>query len=157
MARFFVDLGFVVPEEQNEVAGDSFYAYISEERLDLFDQDLLVFLGLQFHEEGSEVALESIETDPLLTQLGAYQDGRVLFIADEYDDALQFSTVLSIQYLLENLVPEIGAVIPAEDAPAETASIECEAGFPCGCRRNRHRRLLARKPRAYCCPGRNRY
>jgi len=38
-ARFFTDLGFVVPDELQEIAGDSFYADISEERADLLDQD----------------------------------------------------------------------------------------------------------------------
>lgn len=109
--RFFAGLGFVVPEALNELAGDSFYFNLSTERLDLLDQDFLVFLGLQFSEDGSEAARAAIEADPILSQLDAVKEGRVLFIPDEFDDALQFSSVLSLNYLLENLVPEIAAVL----------------------------------------------
>ena len=119
-ARFFTDLGFVIPEEQIEIAGEEFYAYISEERLDLFDQDLLVFLGLQFFEGGSEVALDAHLSNPLITQLSAMQEDRVVFVPDEYDDALQFSTILSLGYLLDGLVPEIASVIPQETTEAVT-------------------------------------
>lgn len=119
-ARFFTDLGFVIPEEQIEIAGEEFYAYISEERLDLFDQDLLVFLGLQFFEGGSEVALDAHLSNPLITQLSAMQEDRVVFVPDEYDDALQFSTILSLGYLLDGLVPEIASVIPQETTQAVT-------------------------------------
>jgi iron complex transport system substrate-binding protein len=114
--RFFTDLGFVVPERLNEIAGENFYADISEERVDLLDQDLLVFLALQFAEDGSEAARDAIGSDPLIQQLDATQADRVLFISDEYDDALQFSTVLSLDFLLDNLVPEIAEVMPANTA-----------------------------------------
>ena len=110
--RFFTDLGFVVPDEHNELAGDQFYYALSEERVDLLDQDLLVFLALQFYEGGREAAIEAINTDPLLSQLDVVQDGRVFFVADEYDAALNFGTVLSLQYILENMVPEIAQLLP---------------------------------------------
>ncbi|GAB1421758.1 hypothetical protein MASR2M15_19440 [Anaerolineales bacterium] len=121
--RFFTDLGFVVPEALNELAGESFYANVSEERLDLLDQDLLVFLGLQFNEGGSEAALQAIQDNPLVSQLQAVQEGRVLYIPDEYDSALQFSTILALDYLLDELVPEIDAVA------GDHIAISCEAGF----------------------------
>lgn len=124
-ARFFTDLGFVIPEEQIEIAGDEFYAYISEERLDLIDQDLLVFLGLQFFEGGSEVAREAYEANPLINQLTAVEEGRVLYVPDDYDDALQFSTVLSLNYLLDGLVPLIAEIVP----PEAVAEVSCEVGL----------------------------
>ena len=116
--RFFTDLGFVVPEEHNDLAGDNFYYYLSDERVDLLDEDLLVFLSLQLYEGGSEAAIEAINTDPLLSQLDVVQDGRVFFVSDEYDAALNFGTVLSLQYVLENMVPEIGEImsVPNDDS-----------------------------------------
>jgi len=117
--RFFTDLGFVVPDEHNELAGDQFYYALSEERVDLLDQDLLVFLALQFYEGGSDAVIEAINADPLLSQLDVVQDGRVFFVADEYDAALNFGTVLSLQYILENMVPEIAQFLP----------LECDAGM----------------------------
>ena len=128
--RFFTELGFVVPDELSEIAGDSFYADISEERVDLLDQDLLIFLGLQFAEDGSAAAREFIQSDPLVQQLDAVQDDRVLYIDDEYDDALQFTTVLSLEYLLDNLVPEIAAVVPPEDTATETSAEDDAASYP---------------------------
>jgi iron complex transport system substrate-binding protein len=116
-ARFFTDLGFVVPEELLEIAGDSFYADVSNERLDLLDQDLIVFVGLQFIEGGQE----AIEAEPLFGQLNAVQDGRIIYIANDFDDALQFSTVLSVPYVLDGVMPELEAVFPADGETAEAS------------------------------------
>ncbi len=106
-AQFFENLGFVVPEELVEVAGESFYADLSEERLNLLDRDLLAFLDVPFAEEGTP----PLEENPLLSQLSAVQEGRVLNVTGQEVDALQFGTVLSLDYLLENLVPEIAAAV----------------------------------------------
>lgn len=105
--RFFAQLGFVVPDELNEIAGESFYADISLERIDLFEADVLIFVGLQFAEGGRE----AIEADPIISQLDVVQEGRVVYIPSGYDDALQFSTVLSLEYALEGVLPELQAVI----------------------------------------------
>lgn len=119
-ARFFTDLGFVIADELNEAAGESFYADLSTERIDLLDQDALVFLGLQFAQGGQE----AIENDPLLSQLDVVREGRVVFVPPAYDDALQFGSVLSLEYALEGILPELTA---AFGDSAETAA--CEAGF----------------------------
>lgn len=117
--RFFSELGFVIPAELEEIAGESFYVDLSAERIDLLDQDLLVFVGLQFAEGGRE----AIEADALISQLDAMQAGHVLFVAPEYDDALQFSTVLSLQYALEGILPELEAIFPADlEATPEAAA-----------------------------------
>ena len=108
-ARFFEDLGFVVPQTLVDIAGESFYATLSEERLDLLDQDLLVLLDVPFAEDGAPSPAE----DPLLSRLGAVREGRVLNVAGEEVDALQFGTVLSLEYLLEHLVPEMAEVVSA--------------------------------------------
>lgn len=110
-ARFFEDLGFVVPETLVDIAGESFYANLSEERLDLLDQDLLVLLDVQFTEGDAQ---RSVAEDPLLSQLSAVQEGRVLSVTGDAIDALQFGTVLSLGYLLENLVPEVAEAVGAE-------------------------------------------
>ncbi|MGJ3239113.1 MAG: ABC transporter substrate-binding protein [Anaerolineae bacterium] len=104
--RFFTDLGFVIADELNEIAGDSFFADISNERIDLLDRDVLVFLGLGFAEGGQE----AIENDPLVQQLNVTQEGNIVYIPAEYDDALQYSSVLSLEYALEGIVPELAAV-----------------------------------------------
>lgn len=115
--RFFTDLGFVIPDELVEVAGESFYANLSSERLDLLNQDLLVFLGTQFVEGGSA----SIEADPLIGGLDVVKAGHVLFVPGNLDDALQFNTVLSIPYLVDGIVPQLQAAMGMA-ATAEPAS-----------------------------------
>ncbi|MFW6075640.1 MAG: ABC transporter substrate-binding protein, partial [Chloroflexota bacterium] len=102
-ARVFTDLGFQVPSEVDDIAGDQFFGTISLERAELLDQDLLVFHQMQFVDGGRE----AIEDDPLLSQLDVVREGRVVFIEGEVDDALQFGTVLSLPFLLEQLVPII--------------------------------------------------
>ncbi len=109
-ARFLEDLGFVVPEALVNLAGESFYADLSEERLDLLDQDLLVFLDVPFAADGTT----SFADDPLLSQLSAVKEGRVINVTGEEVDALQFGTVLSLDSLLEKLVPEIADAVDAE-------------------------------------------
>lgn len=108
--RFFSQLGFVIPQELIDIAGEQFYAYVSSERLDLLDQDLIVFLGLQFAANGRE----GIESDPLISSLPVMRDGQVVFVPAAYDDALQFSTVLSLEYALEGVLPELQAVVSGD-------------------------------------------
>ncbi len=122
--RFFTDLGFVVPEEMVEIAGESFYANLSTERLDLLDQDLIAILNLQFVEGGRE----TIESDPLFSQLSAVQESRILYFDEVAENALGFSTPLSLPYALEAVLPEIENMY-ADLADASTETVACEAGF----------------------------
>jgi iron complex transport system substrate-binding protein len=124
-ARFFTELGLVVPEELEEIAGDRFYSDLSEERIDLLDQDILVFLGLQFAVGGQE----AIEADALISQLDAVSEGHVVFVPSEYDDALQFSTILSLPYALEGILPELQAIVNGPATAVAQATISCEQGF----------------------------
>lgn len=104
--RFFTDLGFVIPEEFTELAGDSFYFDISLERVDLLDQDLIAIVNLQFIEGGRE----TLETDPIFAQLTAVQDGRVLYFDETAENALGFSSPLSLAYALDAALPQLEAM-----------------------------------------------
>jgi iron complex transport system substrate-binding protein len=116
-ARVFSDLGFVVPEELDAVAGEQFFGSISLERVDLLEQDLLAFHQLAWVEGGRA----SIEADPILSQLNAMREGRAIYFEGVLDDALQFSTVLSLPYVLRELVPML------EQALGGAAAMEVEA------------------------------
>lgn len=128
-ARFFTELGFVIPPELTEIAGDQFYADLSAERIDLLDQDVLVFLGLQFAQGGRD----AIAADPLISQLSAAREGRIVYIPAEFDDALQFGTVLSLEYALEGILPELQAATAGNAAacPAGSRLIAHAAGQTC--------------------------
>ncbi|MDL1900990.1 iron-siderophore ABC transporter substrate-binding protein, partial [Anaerolineae bacterium CFX9] len=104
--RFFTDLGFVVPDELVEIAGESFYADISAERMDLLDQDLIAIVNLQNIEGGRE----GLEADPLFAQLQAVQDGRVVYLDEQAENALSFSSPLSLPYALDAALPQLEAI-----------------------------------------------
>lgn len=119
-ARFFTDLGFVVPDELVAIAGDSFYADISAERMDLLDQDLIAIINLQFIEGGRD----TLEANPLFSQLQAVQEGRVVYLEEQAENALGFSSPLSLAYALDATLPQLEAIFGDT-----TQSATCEAGF----------------------------
>jgi iron complex transport system substrate-binding protein len=95
----------VVPRQLDDLAGDSFYGTVSRERADLLDADVLLF------QAGSAEGRASIEADPILSALPVVAEGRSLFIDGSAYDAIQFSSALSLPYLLESFVPELAAVV----------------------------------------------
>lgn len=101
--RFFTELGFVIPDELKEIAGDSFYVDLSAERIDLLDQDLIAVVNLQFIEGGRE----ALEADPLFGQLAAMREGRVIYLDENAENALGFSSPLSLPYALEVVLPQL--------------------------------------------------
>jgi iron complex transport system substrate-binding protein len=123
-ARFFTDLGFVVPDELLEVAGDSFFANISTEQVDLLDQDVIVIVNLQFIEGGRE----TLEAQPLFSQLDAVQEGRVVYFDEDAENALGFSSPLSLPLALEVALPQLQAIFPLDEA-AEISE-DCETASP---------------------------
>ncbi|PZF81906.1 iron-siderophore ABC transporter substrate-binding protein [Jiangella anatolica] len=104
---FMTQLGFVLPADIAELAGDLDGAPISDELMTQLDRDLLIWnVG---HDDSLR---EQIEAKPLYDQLQVVQDGRVLFIEDPLvSGALTWATVLSLPYALEHLVPELAEVV----------------------------------------------
>lgn len=118
-ARFLTSLGFKVPPEIDELAGDSFFAQISEERLELLDTDVLIWYGNN---------PEDIKDDQLYQQLDVAREGRDLFVEanveNEIYGALQVVTVLSIPFLLGELVPQIAAAVDGDPETTREETIE---------------------------------
>lgn len=100
-SRFFTSLGFVIPEEFDELAGDSFFAEISAERVDLFDADVLVWDQLSFAEGGRE----GVEAEPLIARLDAMREDRAIFLEGDVEDAFGWQTILSLPFALDKIVP----------------------------------------------------
>jgi iron complex transport system substrate-binding protein len=109
-ARFFTALGFVVPDELAQLAGESFYADISSERLDLLEQDVIAIVNLQFIEGGRE----TLEAQPLFSSLQAVQDGRVVYLDETAENALGFSSPLSLPFALDAALPQLEEMFSAE-------------------------------------------
>ena len=99
--RLLTELGFVIPQQILDFAGDLFYAQGSSEQLELVDADLLTY--------NTFVAADRDVVDqlPLWANLPAVTDGRSLFVDGQLAGAMSFSTTLSIPYAVEGLVPQI--------------------------------------------------
>lgn len=108
--RFLTSLGFEVPDEISELAGDSFFAAISREKLDLLDADALTWIV------NPPVEQETIEDDPLYRKLDVVSEGRDIFLGvnEPLAGALSFSTVLSLPFLLDKLVPQLAAAVDGD-------------------------------------------
>lgn len=107
--RLLTSLGFVVPDWVAEVTGEEFGGDLSEERAELLDLDLIIWLD---PEDG-----EGPLGGPLYESLAVHQEGREVGV-DSFDDPLgaatSFVTVLSLPFLLDGLVPMIEAAIDGD-------------------------------------------
>lgn len=102
--RLFAELGFRMPEETGA---------ISRERVDLLDQDVLVFLGAD---------RQTFENDELIGSLDAVRQGRVVYFGDfatDFSGAIGFSSPLSLPFALEEAMPRLAA---AMDGDPETTA-----------------------------------
>ncbi|WP_306367720.1 ABC transporter substrate-binding protein [Nocardiopsis sp. CC223A] len=114
-SRFLEALGFEVPAEVTEPAGDSGAAPLAEEDLGLLDRDLLVWNA------GFSPGLrEELADHRVYQSLDAVAQGRALIVDDVVvSGALAWSTVLSLPFALERLVPRIAAAVDGDpDTPA---------------------------------------
>jgi iron complex transport system substrate-binding protein len=102
-ARFFASLGFETPARIEELAGDSFFAELSEEQLELLDQDVIVVYGSEKDFAGF----------PLFQRLDAVREGRVIYmdVDGDFANALGFSSPLSIPFALEQAVPQLAEAV----------------------------------------------
>lgn len=102
-SKFLIDLGFRIPKEIDTLAGESFYVSFSEERLDILDNDLLVWLD-------SEKKINAASTVAFRTRLPFYKQKREYFTDEIVGGAFSFFSPLSIQYLLDNMVPKLSEI-----------------------------------------------
>jgi iron complex transport system substrate-binding protein len=101
--RFLKNLGMTFSPRIREIMGDEYSVLISNERLDLLDVDLLILRAASAEERAA------IESNPILTRLDVYAEGRYIFfeVNDPVYGALSYSTVASLPYVIENLSPMI--------------------------------------------------
>lgn len=105
--RFLTDLGFVLPPEIADLAGDRDGAAISNEQIALLDRDLLVWNAGFTPELRGE-----LEQNPLYQQLAVAREGRAVFLeAEPLSGALTWSTVLSLPLAIDELVPLLAAAL----------------------------------------------
>ena len=114
--RLLQDLGLTYPDEIAEVVGELDSYELSGERIELLDVDILIM-------RASPDQQAVFEDDPLWGALDVMADGRILWLdtSDPIYGALSFTTILSIEYLLEQLAPLIMATLHQEEAAAMSA------------------------------------
>lgn len=105
-SRFFTALGLEIPAEIDRLAGRSFYADLSAERLDLLDRDALVIYG----------AKAELAKTPTFARLGAVREDRTVYLDEQgaISQAIGFSSPLSIPYALEKIVPRLRAAFDGD-------------------------------------------
>lgn len=108
-SRFFRSLGFEVPDEFDQLAGDEFFGTFSFERIpDLLDRDLLVWDQVSFTPQGRA----TIDGDALVAGLAVTRDGRSLVLEGELEAAFGWNTVLSLPLVLDRIEPMLAAAFP---------------------------------------------
>ena len=107
-SRFFTSLGLRVPAAVDKLAGDSFYAPVGEESMELLDQDVLVLYGTP----------DDVETLPLLRRADVVREGRVVYLdaKGDFANAIGFSSPLSLPFALEHGVPRLVAALDGDPA-----------------------------------------
>ena len=112
-SRLLSDLGFALPSGLDKVIGDSFGANISSERTDLLDQDVAVWIV-----PDTTTAVTKLHATKLYGDLNVVKQGREVFIVEssDYGNAVSLSTVLSIPYVLDRLVPQLAAAVDGKTA-----------------------------------------
>lgn len=102
-SQFLINLGFVIPPEIDQLANDAFYASFSEERLDILDVDVLVWLG-------SKETIVNASNQAFRQRMPFYKNQREYFTGDEVGGAFSYFSYLSIQFLLDEMVPELSKI-----------------------------------------------
>lgn len=112
-SRLLTSLGFTIPDEITRMTGDTFFAEISGEQLRLLDHDLLMWYaggGL-----GPDLRSQ-LADNQLFQQLAVAREGRYLVLDDLPGEALAWSTVLSLPFAIDRVVPQIAAAADGDPA-----------------------------------------
>lgn len=117
--RFLARLGLVNDPAIQELVSGLDSAVLSEEQIGMLEVDLLI-LHTPTDEERA-----TLEANPLLSQLDVFQEDRVLFFVgnDPIYGALSFSTVSSLPYLIDELVPQIAERLDIEMTEVEEETV----------------------------------
>ncbi|WZH38217.1 MAG: iron-siderophore ABC transporter substrate-binding protein [Microbacterium enclense] len=103
-AKFFEQLGFTIPTEIAGIAPNEYgELYVPDELVTDISKDLLVW-NVGFAPD----ARATVEALPLYSQLPVVKDDHVLWVEDSVvSGAFSWGTVLSLQYALDQLLPQI--------------------------------------------------
>ena len=123
-AQMLAELGFVTPPEFDELAGDQFYFTVSDENLATLDTDVIVWLV------SDESGYAAVNDTALRPTLQAYAEGREIIADPLLSGAFSHASPLSMEYVLEELVPELALAVDGdpETVVPSMALLEANAG-----------------------------
>jgi iron complex transport system substrate-binding protein len=106
-SQLLAALGFTIPAEIGQLAGDQDGASISDEQMGLLDRDVLLW-NTGFSPE----VRPEVEAAPLYSQLGVVRAGRSLFVEDPMVSAAwTWGTVLSLPSVVDALVKQLAGAM----------------------------------------------
>jgi len=101
--RLLTDLGMTLSPEVLALDQEKFYVEVSAEQTPVIDADVVLILDVQ-----NQKAV--VEADPVFRSLPAVQAGNAVWITDiNVIGAFSYSSVLSLPYALEQIVPPLAA------------------------------------------------
>lgn len=111
--RFLADLGFTQPSEIADLAGSQFSADLSDERLDLIDVDAIVWIV-----NAVETDVPEFDQDPIYSKLDVHTGRHEAFVENlsPLGGATSFVTVLSLPFLIDELVPQLATAVAGNGA-----------------------------------------
>ncbi len=120
--QIMTNLGFEIPAQLDELAGDDFFFYVSQEELDVIDQDVVVWVV------STEAEYEAIRSMPLRPTMNAYAEGREVVADPLLAGAFSHSSPLSIEFVIDELVPELELVLDGDPDTAVPSAGLLEEG-----------------------------
>ena len=104
--QILLELGFTIPEELAALGADKFYHDLSPERLDLLDQQIVLW------EPADVTQMPAVERNALYQGLAVAREDREVFLTDPViAGAMAHSTVLSLPVVLDDLVPKLATAV----------------------------------------------
>ncbi len=107
--EFLSALGLVFPDVIEDYATDDSNAFIPKEDLvDVLEvADVVIWLTTNDQEQ------QTLEEDPIVQRLRSTEENRNIFSGLEIGGAINFSTVLSLPWLADQLVPQLSDILGA--------------------------------------------
>lgn len=106
---FLTDLGFRILESIDAFVGDE----VAQAEIPAKDVDVLNDAGVLVWGTEAEGDAADIRADKVLGKLEAVKDGRSIYTGEELTAAIYFSSILSLPFVLDRLVPELERLLPS--------------------------------------------
>ncbi|MEV6348385.1 ABC transporter substrate-binding protein [Actinoplanes sp. NPDC051851] len=115
-SKVLLSLGLTMADEVGTLTDNANeYFVISKERFDLLDVKVAVW-----SEAAGDDLITKLLADSLYTSRAVHTEGRDVFLGTEANGAFSFSSVLSLPYVIDTIVPALAAA--ADGDPATTSA-----------------------------------